>query len=93
MMPITPTRYPPPAGARRLIIAEHQEGVRPLPAVYFEGPGIVLTRWHPTDHERRAIAAGADLYLTIATGGQPLQPLAMATKASDLIDDWIDDAD
>lgn len=91
MNPVYPNPKQPILGGERLVIAEHQEGVRPLPAMYFRGPGIVLTRWHPTEDERRAIMAGKDIYLTIATGGEPLQPLAMSTRGSDLVDGWIDD--
>lgn len=89
MMPVFPGAKHP--NGERVVIAEHQEGVRPLPALYFTGPGIVLTRWHPDERERAAIAAGADIYLTISTGGEPLQPLAMATRGSDIVDGWIDD--
>jgi hypothetical protein len=91
MMPIYPNPKATLEGGERVVIAENQEGVRPLPALYFRGPGIVLTRWHPSDTERSAIAGGADIYVTIQTGGEPLQPLAMAAHGSDLVDGWIDD--
>lgn len=89
MMPIAPNPKGPTEG-RRVIIAEHQEGVRPLPAWRFDGPGITLTRWHPTDLERECIAKGGDVWLTIQHEGA-LQPLAMSAIPSDLVDGWPDD--
>lgn len=37
--------------------------------------GIVLTRWAFTEEERKAIAAGEDLLVSVATFNHPFQPL------------------
>lgn len=39
--------------------------------------GVILTRWSFTDEERKAIAAGADLFVRTMTFRQPLQPVGM----------------
>lgn len=39
--------------------------------------GRVITRWTFTEEERRAIAEGADLYLTTMTFNQPFQAVKM----------------
>lgn len=90
MMPIDPKPREPVAG-RKVIIAEHQAGVRPLPGWALEdGRGNLLTRWHLTELERQRIIDGDDIWLLISTFGKPLQPLAMATKASELAEGWPD---
>jgi hypothetical protein len=38
----------------------------------------VVTRWKFTDEERRRIADGADLFLTVLTFGQRFQPVMLA---------------
>ena len=40
----------------------------------------VLSRWTLTPEQRRAVAAGADIFLTQMTFGGPLQPVAMAVS-------------
>lgn len=90
MMPIDPKPAQPVQG-KKVIIAEHQAGVRPLPGWALEdGRTSVLTRWHLTDAERKAILDGDDIWLLISTFGKPLQPLAMATKGSELAEGWPD---
>ena len=37
----------------------------------------VISRWHPTEQQRAAIAAGDDLYLELKTFGGPLQPIRL----------------
>ncbi len=39
--------------------------------------GVLMTRWTLTDQERNLIALGADIFLSISTSNQPLQPLCM----------------
>ena len=41
------------------------------------------TRWQLTDEERAAIAAGADLMLSVLTFRQPLQPVIMGVAGVD----------
>lgn len=83
MMPVDPRPKLNPPNGRYVVIAEHQEGVRPLPAILLAGH--VLTRWHMTDEERALIAAGGDLWLDIVTHGRPVQPVALAAKLEDLV--------
>ena len=63
---IDPTLVPP--GSRAVVIAEHQAEYRDLPSVRTPG-GQVITRWVPTDAERRAVLAGEDIYVTILSTG------------------------
>lgn len=89
MIPINPAPSQAVAG-RKVIIAEHQEGVRPLPA-WVTDEGLVITRWRLTDEERQRITAGADLWLTILSGNAPLQPIALGTRPGDLMEGWPDE--
>ena len=84
MIPIDP-RPSSPIEGRKVIIAEHQEGVRPLPAWITRG--MVVTRWRLNDEERRRIADGADLWMTILTDG-PVQPVALATSPQEIMEGW-----
>ena len=63
-----------PEGSRAIIKGAMQtDKYRPLPSVHLPD-GKVITRWTPTDEERRRIADGEDLYLTLLTFNQPIQP-------------------
>lgn len=59
--------------------AKNQPEYDTLPAItYRENPQVPVTsRWKFTDAERKAIAEGADLYLTLLTFGTPLQPICV----------------
>ncbi len=59
--------------------AEKQPEYNPLPAITYRGnPQIPVTsRWRFSEQERKAIAEGADLYLTQLTFGGPLQPICL----------------
>jgi hypothetical protein len=57
-----------PEGSKAVVIAEHQEEYRDLPSIRTPG-GQVITRWTPTDEERRAILAGEDIYVTLLSHG------------------------
>lgn len=61
-------------------VAEGQDEYETLVARASNPPqGITLTtRWQFSDEERLAIAAGADLMLSVLTFGAPLQPLALS---------------
>lgn len=61
--------------AHEIVFAKDQPQYKPLPAICNRNDGIVLTRWKLTDTEREAVALGADLFLSVYTFGQPLQPL------------------
>ena len=57
-----------PAGSVAIVIAEHQDEYQDLPSVRTPD-GQVITRWSPSDAERRAILLGEDLYVTILAKG------------------------
>lgn len=59
-----------------------QDEYQGLPAIRTPA-GKVLTRWTFTDEEREAIHAGADVFLTVLTFNQPLQPLRMEVGVCD----------
>lgn len=70
----------PRTGAEEITIAEDQLEYKPLVAARYvteDGVPVLLTRWRLTDEERALIAEGADLYLSVMTFGQPLQPLSL----------------
>lgn len=77
MDPIDPRIDPAkvPAGSAAVVIAEHQNEYRDLPSVRTPN-GYVITRWTLTDDERRRIANGEDLFITLLSHGRifPLLP-------------------
>lgn len=84
-MEITDPRVPPaavPAGSRPVVIAKHQEEYLDLPSIRTP-MGHVITRWRPTEDERQQILEGEDLYLTISTFNQPLQPVMLTVGPVD----------
>ena len=42
--------------------------------------GEVTSRWTLTPEQRKAIAEGADIYLTLLTFNQPLQPIRIGVE-------------
>jgi hypothetical protein len=45
----------------------HEDDIIPLPATigkHHSGMPLIVSRWHPTEDERQAIAAGGDIFLT-----------------------------
>ena len=81
MTPVEPIK-PANMDARAVTIAANQPQYNPLPALV-EPDGTVHTRWQLTDEERAAIAAGADLMLSVLTFRQPLQPVIMGVAGVD----------
>jgi hypothetical protein len=66
--------------SEELIYAKDQPQYTPLPCLKShkpDGTGSILTRWTFTEEERKAIAAGADLFVRVLTYQQPLQPFGM----------------
>lgn len=55
-------------------IAEHQEEYQTLPALKLPDNSVV-TRWRLTWSERLAVLFGGNIFLSIWTFGQPLQPV------------------
>lgn len=76
--------------------------VEPLPAVLVNEGKTSLTRWELSDEDRHRIAEGQAIYLWIATGDEPLQPVMMGvfrpeelmvtdeTEAEEKEEDWPD---
>ena len=71
---IDPTRLP--EGSYALVIAEHQEEYRDLPSIRTP-KGQVISRWQPSDAERKAIAEGADIFVTLFSRG-PINPILVS---------------
>lgn len=72
-----------PEGTRAIVKAKDQaETYRPLPSLHTPS-GRVITRWALTDEERAQILRGSDVYLTILTFNQPLQPVMLSVGVSD----------
>lgn len=54
-----------------------QEEYHPLVSRVYPGGHAMLTKWHLSEDDRRAILDGADLYLHIMTFGRALQPVGL----------------
>jgi hypothetical protein len=65
-----------PDGSRAIVIAEHQDEYQDLPSIRTPR-GQVITRWQPTPAERAAIAAGADVFVTLLSRGA-INPLLVS---------------
>ncbi len=55
------------------VFAKHQPQYNPLPAVMVDGR--VISRWKLTWRERFKLLVTGNLWLTLLTFGQPLQPI------------------
>jgi hypothetical protein len=75
----------PRTGAPEVTVAEEQEEFMPITvAVYGDNvsmPRTVLTRWGFTPQERQRIMDGEDLYIALATFGNPMQPISVQVGA------------
>lgn len=72
----------------KVVYGADQEEYRPLPAVVLREPeGRVITRWQPTEDERRAIMDGACIELCLATFNGPLQPLLVGVQGVQYVPD------
>lgn len=60
---------------RNVLIAEHQEEYETLPAHFNPTQGTVTTCFKLTEEEKKQVEAEGVIYLTIQTGGKPLQPI------------------
>ena len=60
-------------------IAENQEQYQTLTAARYQkdGVSVLLMRWQPDAHERARLAAGEDIYVSLMTFGQPMQPITV----------------
>ncbi len=68
--------------SREVVYAKNQPEYRQLP-VLRSSDGVVLSRWQLTEAERIAVAAGADLFLSVHTFNQMLQPVRLEVGECD----------
>ncbi len=73
-----------------VVYAKNQPEYIPLRALVSAGPQRrVLSRWNLTEDQRKAIAAGDDLFLILRTFGQPLHPIQIATGNGEEDLEWV----
>ena len=70
-----------PEGSRAIIIAEHQPEYKDLPSIRTPN-GYVITRWTMTEDERKAVANGEDVYVTLLSNG-PINPIHLSIGTID----------
>jgi hypothetical protein len=78
----------PDTGAPETVIAEEQEEYAPLSVAHYadeQGRRYLLSRWRLNDADKARIAAGDDLYISLMTFGQPMQPVSVQVGP----DGWI----
>ena len=69
-------------GWEEALYAEGQDMYQTLPVVRSQDEERrVISRWTPTYEERQMVMRGEDLFLTILTLGEPLQPVLLAVGA------------
>jgi hypothetical protein len=78
MKPVSPVDLGYPF--KEVIFAKYQSQYIPLPAVE-EQDGTVHTRWHLSFIERIRVLLDGDIYLSLKTFYQPLQPVRLSTKS------------
>jgi len=68
--------------AEEVLYAKDQPQYKPLRCLVDDSRGDrrVTSRWTLTEEQRKAVAEGADIYLTLLTHGNPLQPIMMAVE-------------
>jgi hypothetical protein len=64
-----------------VVYARNQPEYLPLRTLKSDS-GYVLSRWTLTDEQRRAVLNGDDIYLTLFTFNQPLQPISIFVASS-----------
>ncbi len=75
---------------KEVVYAKDQPEYIPLRVLVSAGTDKrVISRWRPTDEQRRAIANGEDIYLELSTFGQPLQPIRMFITDDNIDKDWV----
>lgn len=70
-----------PEGSRPVIMGKDQPEYLPLPAIKTPD-GKVITRWKPSAEDLRKLAAGEDVFVTLWTFGQPMNPIHVAIGPS-----------
>ena len=77
-----PRAVAPRVGCPEQMLAEEQTNYLTLCVAFVEyadGNVGTMTRWKLDDDERAKIAVGEDVYLSLLTFGQPMQPVQMTT--------------
>jgi hypothetical protein len=78
MKPVDVATEGVPPGWKAVTYAEDQPEYTPLPVLKsLDGEGYVTSRWRPTWRERLALLCGADIWLTLMTFHNPLQPIVL----------------
>lgn len=75
-----PRTVAPRVGCPEVMLADDQEDYLTVCAakVTYEDKTVgTMTRWRLSDVERDKITAGEDIYLSLLTFGQPMQPITM----------------
>ena len=65
--------------SQEIVYAKDQPQYRPLRTLVSD-PGSehrVISRWSPTEEQRKALSEGKDIFLELLTFGNPLQPILM----------------
>lgn len=76
MNPVSPVL--PNCKVKEVCYAENQPQYLPLPAIVMSGmEKEVLTRWELSNEEKIALLSGGQIYLSIWTFGQHLQPIKL----------------
>lgn len=81
-----PRPVAPRVGCPEVMLAEEQaEYLTCCVALveYADGTTGTMTRWRLDDAERAKLAAGEDLYLSLLTFGQPMQPVTLIVGRPD----------
>lgn len=82
---LTPADRPVVDGleSHEVVFARDQPQYIPLRCLRAETPeGDVMSRWTLTPEQRKAVTDGADIFLTLQTFGNPLQPILVAVSDS-----------
>lgn len=75
-----PRPIAPRVGLPEVMLAEEQPEyltVCVAMVTYTDGTQGIMTRWKLSDEEKAKIAAGEDIYLSLLTFGQPMQPITL----------------
>lgn len=82
----------PKVDAPQVVIAEEQEEFKPITAALVRHPAYpchphgfnsVLLCFRPSDDERKRIAGGEDLYVSLLTLGGPMQGIIVSAGAEE----------
>lgn len=79
MKPVSPVI--PGLDLPETIFAKDQKEYVPLPAIVADGGTRVITRWKMTWRERLGVFLGGDVWLSVLTFGNPLQPVLLETES------------